>query len=168
MFGFIEKCFFAGLAFLSTLTSVSSLGCISMTNQEWKVRPQIINVNSDKPVFYYFSIKTNKCSGSCKNINDPYAKMCVPDVVKNLNVKGFNLMSKTNETRHIEWHLTFKCKCRLETSVCNNKQRWNDDKGRCECKQVIHKGVCDKRFIRNPSNWEGECDKSCHVMLVTI
>ena len=102
MFGFIKKCFSTGLAFLSTLTSVNLLSCISMNNQECKVRPQIVNVNSDEPVFYPFSIKTSKCSGSCNNINDPYAKMCVPDVVKNLNVKVFNLMSRTNETRHIE------------------------------------------------------------------
>ena len=73
-----------------------------MNNQECKVRLQIVNVNSEEPVFYPFSIKTSKCSGSCNNINDPYAKMCVPDVVKNLNVKVFNLMSRTNETRHIE------------------------------------------------------------------
>ena len=53
-----------------------------MTNQESNVRSQIINVNSNKPVFYTFSIKTSKCSGSCNNINDLYAKMCVPDVVK--------------------------------------------------------------------------------------
>ena len=71
-----------------------------MNNQECKVRPEI--VNSNEPVFYPISIKTSKCSGSCKNINDPYAKMCVPDVVKNLNVKVFNLMSRTNETRQLE------------------------------------------------------------------
>ena len=59
-----------------------------MTNQECKVRPQIVNVNSHEPVFYPFSIKTSKCNRSCNNIYDPYAKMCVPDAVKNLNVKG--------------------------------------------------------------------------------
>ena len=75
-----------------------------MINQECKVRPEIININSDEPVFYPFSLKTSKCSGSCKNINDPYAKMCVPDAIKNLNVKVFNLMSRTNETIHIRWH----------------------------------------------------------------
>ena len=95
-------------------------------------------------MLYPFSIKTSKCSGSCNNIKDPYAKMCVPDVVKNLNVKAFNLMSKTNETRHIKWPETCKCKCRLYASVCNNKQRSNDDKCRCECKELIDKGVCDK------------------------
>ena len=47
--------------------------------------------------------------------------MCVPDVVKKLIIKVFNLMSKTNETKHIKWHETCKCKCRLDASVCNNK-----------------------------------------------
>ena len=46
-----------------------------MKNEECKVRPEIINVNSNEPVFYPFSIKTSKCSGSCNNINDPYANM---------------------------------------------------------------------------------------------
>ena len=105
MFGFIKKAFFTGLTILSILTGVNSLSgnplsCISMTNKECKARPEIVNVNSNEPVFYPFSIKTNKCSGSCNNINDPYAIMCVPDVVKNLNFKVFNLMSITNETRH--------------------------------------------------------------------
>ena len=75
--------------------------CISMNNQECRVRPEIVNVNSDEPIFYPFSIKTSKCSGSCNNINDPYAQMFVPNVVKNLNFKVYNLMPRTNETRHI-------------------------------------------------------------------
>ena len=94
-----------------------------MNNQECTVRPEIINVNSDEPVFHPFSIKTSKCSGSGNNINDPYAKMCVPDVVKHLNVKVFNLMPRSSETRHIKWHEMCKCKCRLDASVCSNKQR---------------------------------------------
>ena len=98
-----------------------------MSNQVCKAGPEIINVNSNNPVFYPFSIKASKCSGNCNNINDPYAKICVPDVIKDLNVKVFNLMLKTNETRHIEWHETCKCKCRLDAIVCNNKQRWNND-----------------------------------------
>ena len=67
----------------------------------------------------------NKCSGNCNNINNPYAKICVPDVIKDLNVKVFNLMSRTNETRFIKWHGKCNCKCRLDAIVCNNKQRWN-------------------------------------------
>ena len=115
-----------------------------MNNQAYKVRPEIINVNSNEPVFYPFSIKTSKCSGSCNNINDPYAKICVPDVVKDLNVKVLNLMSRTNETRHIKWYET--CKFTLDARVCNNKQRWNNDKCRCKCKELIDKVVCDKGY----------------------
>ena len=91
-----------------------------MNNQACKARPQIVNVNSNNPIFYPFSIKTSKCSGNCNNINDPYAKICVPDIIKNLNVKVFNLMSRTTETRHIEWHETCKWQCRLDAIVIIN------------------------------------------------
>ena len=72
-------------------------------------------------------------------------------------------MSKTNEKRHIKWHETCKCKCRLNASVCNNKQRWNKDKCRCEYKELIDKGICDNGFVWNPSDCECECDKSCDI-----
>ena len=114
-------------------------------------------------MIYPFSNKINKCSGNCNNINDPYAKVCVPDVIKNFNLNVFNLMSRTNETRSIKWHEKCKCICRLDKIICNNKQKWNKDKCRCECKELIDKGVCDKGFIWNPSNCECEYDKACDV-----
>ena len=110
--------------------------------------------------FFLFSIKTSKCSGSCNNINNPYSKLCVPDVNKNLDVKFFNLMSKTNETRYIKWHETCKYTCRLGASACANKQRWNEDKCMCEYKELIDIDLCNKEFIWIPSNCECECDKS--------
>ena len=160
MFRFIKKVIFIGLKILSSFTNASSLSCISMSNQACKARPETINVNSNNPVFYPFSVKTNKCSGKCNNINGPYAKICVP-VVKDLNVKVFNLMSRTNETKNIKWHETCRCICRLDAIVFNNKQCWNNDKCRCECKEFIDKGVCDKGYAWNPSNCECEFDKSC-------
>ena len=87
-----------------------------------KIRSEIINVNTNEPTFYPYSIKINKCKGSFNTINNPYAKICVPDTIKNINGKVFNLMLRTNEARHIEWHKTCKCKCRLDASVCNDKQ----------------------------------------------
>ena len=101
--------FYIGSLFLSSLVGTTSLNaislsCISLKNQECKVRPEIISFNSNNPIFYSFSIKINKCSGNCNNINNPYAKVCVPDVIKDLNVKVFNLISRTNETRFIKWH----------------------------------------------------------------
>ena len=162
IFRFVKKVFFIGLTILSNFTNTNSLlNCISMKNQECKIRPKIINVNSNEPVFYPFTIRISKCSGSCNNINDPYAKVSIPDVIKYLNVKVFNLMSRINETRHIKWHETYKCKCKLDASVWNNKQRWNNDKCRCESKEVIGKGICDKGYTWNPSNCKCECDKSC-------
>ena len=99
--GFIKKVLFTELTILlgvnplnATPLSAAPLKCVSRTNQECKVRPEIVNFNTDEPIFYPFSIKTSKCSGSCNNINDPYAKMCVPDVIKNINVKMFNIMSR--------------------------------------------------------------------------
>ena len=164
MLGFFTKCFFTAITFFScSVLNVNSLECVSMNNQECKIRSEIIIVNTIEPMFYPYSITINKCKGSCNTINDPYAKLCVPDIIKNINVKVFNLVSRINETKHIEWHKTCKCKCRLDASVCNNKQRWDEDKCRCECKELIDKGMCDKGFIWNPSNCECQCDKSCDV-----
>ena len=146
--------------YFGNLSNVNSLECVSMKNQECKARPEIVDINSNNPIFYPFSIKINKCSGNCNNINDPYARICVPDTVKDLNVKVFNLMTLTNETRYIKRHETRKCICRLDKIICNSKQRWIEDKCRCEYKELIDKGVCDK-FTWNPSNCECECDKSC-------
>ena len=164
MLRFIKKCFFTVITFINfNPSNVNSLECASMNNQEIKIRPEIINVNTDEPLFYPYGIKINRCKGSCNTINKPYAKICVPDQIKNRNVKLINLMSRTNETRHIKWHKSCKCKCRLDASIYDNKQRWNDHKCRCECKELIDKGMCDKGFIWNPSNCECECDKSCDI-----
>ena len=85
-----------------TFFGCNSLKFVSMNNQECKVRPEIISINSNEPSFYPYSVKISKCSGSCNNINDPYPKFCVPDVVKNMNVEVFNPISRTNETRYIK------------------------------------------------------------------
>ena len=124
--------------FFANLSNTIPLNCVSLKNQERKLRPKVADINSDNPISYPFSIKINKCSGNCNNINNPYAKICVPDTVKDLNVRVFNLMSRTNE---IEWHENCKCICRLDKIICNSKQRWNEDKCRCECKELIDKGV---------------------------
>ena len=113
MLGLIKKSFFTTMMlFGCNLSNINSLKCFSMNNQECKIRPEIVNVNSDELVFFSYSIKTSKCSDSCNNINDPFSKLCAPGFVKNMNLKRFNLMSRTNETRHIKFRETCKCKCR--------------------------------------------------------
>ena len=130
------------------LSYVNSLECISMNNQECKARHKIIDVNNNEPVFYPYSIEVNKCNRSCCNINDPYATLWVPDIIKNINVKVFSLTSRINETRQIIWHETCKCVCRLTSAVCNSRQIWNKGKCRCECKEdLVNKMMCDKGYI---------------------
>ena len=88
---FIKTVFVVAMSFFSC----SALTCVSMNNQECKVRPKIINININEPSFYPEMVVVN-------NINDPYTNLCVPDVSKNMNVKVFNLISRTNETRYIK------------------------------------------------------------------
>ena len=100
MFGLIKKVFFIAMAVANFLNfnplNVNSLECVSMNNQECKTRAKIININNNEAVFYPFNIKVNKCSGTCNNINDTYAKLRVPDV------KVFDLMPWSNQTKYIE------------------------------------------------------------------
>ena len=77
MFGFIKKCFFTAMTFFScSVLNVNSLKCVSMNNQEFIIRSEIINVNTNEPMFYPYRITINKRKGSCNTINDPYTKLC--------------------------------------------------------------------------------------------
>ena len=113
MFRFVKRVFIATMTFAEMskmLKCVSNLlKCASMSNQECKVRLAVVNINSKESLFYPYSVLINKCSGSCNDINNPYAELCVFDVVKNMNIKVFNLMSRGNETYYVSWH---ERKCR--------------------------------------------------------
>ena len=70
MFGFVKRIFVSTMMFFGcTLSNVNPLECVSVNNQECKVRLEIVKVNSNEPLFYPSSIKTSKCRGSCNNIN---------------------------------------------------------------------------------------------------
>ena len=77
-----------------TFFGCNALKSVSMNNQEFKITSGIKDVYRNEPLFYLYIVKINKCSGICNNINDPYAKLCV----KNINIKVFNLISRTNKT----------------------------------------------------------------------
>ena len=120
----LKKMFAVAITFfIFNVLSVNSLECISMKIQECKVREEVINVNTNNPVLYPFSVKVHKCSGDCNNISDPYARLCVPNVDKNIYLKVFNLMSWSNQTKQIKWHESCRCECRLILIICNNKQK---------------------------------------------
>ena len=99
MFEFIKKIFLQQSHFFSC----NALKCVSINHQECKIIQEIININSNEPSFYSCSILVNKCRDSCNNTNNLHVKLCVSDVVTNVNIKVFfNLIPRTNETRHIE------------------------------------------------------------------
>ena len=149
---------------LYNVLKAKRLECVSVINQKCMARPKIIDVNKNEPIFYPLSIKINKCSGNCNNINDLIAKLCVPDIAKNINIKVFNMLSIINETRKIAWHETCKCICRFNKAICNDKQVWNENKCKCKCKEdLIDKLICDKGYIWNPSTCTCDCNKYCEV-----
>ena len=143
------------MTLFSTVNSLNGipLKCVSIKNQECKVTEVIVN-NEYMP--YPYSIKVNKCNGHCNNINNPYFKVCVPDIIKNITVEVFDLMLWKNKTGQIKWHESCKCVCRLDPIICNNKQKLNKDKCRCEC--LINK-KCGNNFVWNPSNCKCEYKK---------
>ena len=96
---FITAIAFIGLNVYNAMNAIP-LKHVSMSNQECRVRQVIMNINSNEHLFYTYSVTVSKCSGSCNDINNPYT-LCVPDVVKNMNIKVFNIMSRTPETHHI-------------------------------------------------------------------
>ena len=92
MFGLIRKTFISAMTFFSfNVFNVKFLECVSMNNQECKIRPEIINLNTNEPLFYPYSIKINKCKASCNTIHDTYAKICVLD---NIKIKMSNYLIK--------------------------------------------------------------------------
>ena len=99
--------------------------------------------NENEYITYPYSIKANGCNGNCNNITNPYSKVCLPDIVKNNTIKIFDLISEQNKTKLTISHESCKCVCRLDPIVCNNKQKWNKNKCRCEC--LINK-ICGNKF----------------------
>ena len=83
---------------LFSIIKTKALECVSVVNQECMARPKIIDVNKNELVFYPLNIKINKCSGNCNNINDSMAKLCMPDIVKDMNIK-VNMLARTNKMR---------------------------------------------------------------------
>ena len=96
-----------------------------------------------------YKIEIDKCVGSCNDKDNPYFKMCIPSIVKNISVKLLDLISKKNVLKNITFHKICKCNCLLNEKVCNNKKRWNEDKSRCECLEIKE---CDNNSIWNVVN----------------
>ena len=94
---------------LVLVSTANSLKCISLKNQEWKVREVVVK---SEHMTFPNDIKVNRFCGNCNNITNPYAKVCVPDIIKNVTVKMFDLMALTNKTKQVIFHESCKCICR--------------------------------------------------------
>ena len=119
---------------LFSVLKVNALECLSVTNRECMPRPKILDVNEGigEALFYPYNVLVNKCSESCNTLDNPMSKICVPKVIKNVNIKVYNFLMRLSETRNVLWHESCRCVCKLNSSVCNNKQIWNSDTWRCD------------------------------------
>ena len=149
---------------LFSILKVGALECVSVVNQKRMPRPKILNVNEGigEALFYPYNVQVNKCSGSCDTLDNPMSKICVPKIIKNVNIKFYNFLMRLNETRNVLWRESCKCMCILNSSVCNSKQIWNSDTCRCDCNKDFAGIInCNKGYTWNPSTCECQCDKWC-------
>ena len=112
--------------------------------------------------FYLFNVSVNNCGERCNTIDNSYARFCVPNKVKYINVKIFNLMYKVHETRFLVQHKLCECQCGLKESVYNSKQKENYAEFRCECKELDHWDSCECKMW-NPSTCNCEHNKACKL-----
>ena len=148
---------------LFSIIKTRALECVSVINRKCMPRPKILDVNEGvgEALFYLYNVLVNKCSGNCDTINNPMVKLCVPGIIKRVNMKVFNFLMMLNETRTVLWHESSKCVCKLNSSVCNNKQIWNDT-CRCDCNEDFASIInCTKGYTWNPSTCECQCDTWC-------
>ena len=149
---------------LFSILKVGALQCVSVVNQKCMPRPKILNVNEGigEALFYLHNVLVTKCSESCDTLDNPMSKICIPKIIKNVNMKVYNFLMRLNETRNVLWHESCKCVCRPNSSVCNSKQIWNNDTCRCDCNEDFAGIInCNKGYMWNPSTCEYECDKWC-------
>ena len=149
---------------LFSILKVGALECVSVVNQKCMSRPKILNVNEaiGEALFYPYNVLVNKCSGCCDTLDNPMSKICVPKIIKNVNMKVYNFLVRLNETLNVLWHEICKCVCRLNSSVCNSKQIWNSNTCRCDCNEDFAGIInCNKGYMWNPSTCECQCDMWC-------
>ena len=135
---------------LFCIIKTKALECVSVVNQKCMPRPKVLEVNEGvgEALFYPYNVLVNKCSGSCNTLDDPMAKLCVPNIIKRKNMKVYNFWMRLNETRNVLWHKSCKCVCQLNSSACNSKHIWNSDTCSCDCNEDFA-GImtCNKGYI---------------------
>ena len=126
--------------------------------QECELKKVIID--NDCMTFPY-KIKLDKCVGTCNDKDNPSFKVCTPDIVKNISVKVFDLISQKNTLKNIPFRKSCNCDCLLDEKVCNNKQKWNKNKCRCECLEIKER---DNNSFWNVVNCRCEFKKTAKLI----
>ena len=127
MFSIVKK-----VILLIILTPLIWGYCLLLKSQECKVRKVIVG---NGYTTFPHKIGINRCTGRC-NENNPYFKVCLPDSIKNISVKSLDLISKELVFKNISFHKTCKSGCLSDKKVCNNLQKWNGKKCKCECLKI--------------------------------
>ena len=149
---------------LFCIIKTKALEWVSAVNQKCMPRPKILDVNEGvgEALFYPYNVLVNKRSGSCDTVNNPMPKLSVPGIGKRVNMQVYNFLMNLNETRNVLWHESCKCVCKLNSSICNNKQIWNGDTCRCDCNEDFADIInCTKGYEWNSSTCECQCDTWC-------
>ena len=106
--------------------------------------------------FRPFSVKLDKCVGSCNTINDLSNKVCVPNKTEDLNLSIFNLITGINESKTLTNDTSCECKCKFDGRKRNSNQWWNNNQCRCECKKH---NVCENDYVWNLATCNYEIEK---------
>ena len=109
------------------------------------VRPSLINMNPVEPEYYPFMISLNECAGSCTVLSP---KIWVPKETKDINVKGFNMITNKDQVKPMTEHISCNCKWKFNSTTCNSNQKWSYKRCQCECKNY---GKCKEYYSWNPS-----------------
>ena len=140
MIWLVKKVF---IGFLTGLVDRSNhTTCVSLSNQKCMIQPTLIHLHpnecSEEFHYYPFAVKLNRCVGSCNTLNYLSNKVCVPNKIEDLNQSVFNMITGINESKTLTKHISCECKCKFDGRKCNSDQWWNNDKCRCECKNVMY------------------------------
>ena len=165
MFGFIKRrslellsvCAIGSFGESLVSNSKGLIKCVSLSKHPCLARPTLVNINPYETLFFLFTVSAKKCNGSCNTIDDLYARVCLPNKVKNMNVTVFNLISGVKETRFLIRRES--CKCNLGWMKVYVIQ----SKNQCECKELDDWGSCKNDYMWNTSTCHCECNKACKI-----
>ena len=124
MFGVNKKVFIVALSI--KINASNHTKCVSLSTQKCKIHPKFINLHpneySQEFHYYLFSVKLDRCVGSCNTINDLSNKACIPNKIEDLNLSVFNMIKSINESKTLTKHVSCKCKCKFDGTKCKSNE----------------------------------------------